>query len=75
MEQAKQPAVAVGQVWKDNDPRVTRRHLKVLQVNGSRAQIQRCSIDGALLSLRPTWAQLSRFNGRQQGYSIVSEAQ
>lgn len=75
MEQAKQPAVAVGQVWKDNDPRVLRSTLKVLQVSGSRAQIQRCSPDGQLPVSRPTWAQLSRFNGRQQGYSIVSEAQ
>lgn len=67
--------VAVGQVWKDNDPRRGDRHLRVLSVEeddypGGSADCELVAPKKgapAVVSVR-----LDRFNGTSRGFSLVS---
>ena len=57
--------VKVGQVWEDNDPRITyKRQLKVIAIKGTRAQVQ-----GAT----KTWIRLDRFRPTKTGYRLVKD--
>lgn len=60
------PKVAAGQVWENLDPRVHRRQVRVLSVEGGYAY---CTSVDTQKEIR---VRVSRFNGRRNGYGHVS---
>lgn len=58
------PMPAVGQIWKEADPRVT-REIEILKIGQAEAVIQTVG------SKRQTLAKLTRFDGKRGGYSYV----
>lgn len=68
----KQPAVAVGQVWKDNDPRcLVDRYISIVEVdvtNGVAYFFTSNRGGCALAGESKRKAQLKRFNGSKSGY-------
>jgi len=61
--------VKVGQIWQDNDPRLTYiRRLKVLEIVGEKAIVQHTSGLGPKTKIR-----LNRFRPTSTGYKLVSE--
>jgi len=63
--------VKVGQIWKDNDPRMTYRRLKVLAIENGKAVVQDPRGMGARTRIR-----LDRFGStRQTGYSLVEDVE
>jgi hypothetical protein len=64
------PVVAIGQRWKEVDPR-TERVVEILELtdDGKRARIRTVGSGGW-----GSWAKLARFNGKRGGYALVQEA-
>lgn len=58
------PAPAVGQIWKEVDPRVT-REIEILQIDDDFAIVR--TVGGS----RETVARLARFNGKRDGYMFM----
>lgn len=64
-------SVKVGQIYKDNDPRMTYRRLKVLAIENGKAVVQDPRGMGARTRIR-----LDRFGStRQTGYSLVEDVE
>lgn len=55
--------VAVGQVWKDNDPRIKDRFIHILAVEDGKVSFS------VGYTTRVRKASVKRFNGRRNGYS------
>lgn len=70
--QSNQPAVAVGQIWRDNYDYGTGyvRKVKVIAIEGDSATIKAISENGKEMPARK--AKLTRFNGSRSGYSFES---
>lgn len=63
--------VKVGQIWKDNDPRMSYRRLKVLAIENGKAVVQDPRGMGARTRIR-----LDRMGStRQTGYSLVEDVE
>jgi hypothetical protein len=58
--------VRIGQLWKDNDPRVPNRYLKILDVKDGYAYAR-------VLAGKQTKIKLSRFKPTSTGYILISE--
>lgn len=74
---SEQPAVAVGQVWEEVDPRHPRR-VVIMAFSlpfgvGPTYHDGTVTIRGIEGATRKTKAKLSRFNGNRGGYRFVSE--
>lgn len=65
-----EPTPEPGQVWQENDPRLT-RFVLVLRIEPDRVVIGRCDQGGLRHDDRETRAQLRRFNGKRNGYGFV----
>lgn len=69
------PAVAVGQIWRDNyDAKVPGyvRHVKIVGLDGERALIHRCDLDGFEDCDAPNrYTKLTRFNGSKGGFTYI----
>lgn len=63
---------AIGDVWKEIDPRVE-RYVRVVATNGEWIRLRTCDKDGAFTSARVTRAAFRRFHGMRGGYALVSE--
>lgn len=57
--------VKVGQIWRDKDPRQAGRQIKVLAIEGEKAQVQHPSGMGAKTRIK-----LSRFKPGSTGYEL-----
>lgn len=66
-------SIEIGQVWQENDPRIT-RFVKVVGFEGPYGVlIHRCRETGELSSShRQTTALRRRFNGHRSGYKRIS---
>jgi hypothetical protein len=68
--------VFVGQVWRDNDPRVKRRYVTVLQVDldNARVDIRRCTERGEKVCRdHRRWTDMRRFGSNStKGFTLVS---
>jgi hypothetical protein len=72
--------VRVGQVWKDNDPRISSRDPRLIlvvkiyvSINLSFAFCQRCDTKGSPITKRITRIRLDRFRPTSTGYVLVKD--
>lgn len=60
-----QPDVAIGQIWKDNDPDTGKRELEIIEIRDNTVFFQNTETG------RKGKAQKGRFDGRTYGYSYL----
>ena len=63
--------VLIGQVWKDLDKRMTRRHGKVNAIRGGRAVMVQCTETGLVIGAREIKVSLARMNGKGSGWLLI----
>jgi hypothetical protein len=67
------PLIAVGQVWKDNDPRITKPRLLTIKAINERVLCEITEPDGTQRG-RTTVIAKKRFRPTSTGYMLVQEA-
>lgn len=63
----------VGQIWKDNDKRVSDRFLEVVKIGSRLAICRQVTRLGRIVSTRFTTIDLNRFKPTSTGYVLVKE--
>lgn len=72
------PAVHVGQLWQDNDPRSPGRYLLVVATDTTHATVRQVAhnptdrITAELPGVRPTRIRLDRFRPTSTGYTLIA---
>lgn len=70
------PAVRVGQVWQDADPRAEGRRLRVVEVGATHAAVELVAPREPVSNARPgrrTRIRLDRFRPTSTGYRLVKD--
>lgn len=76
MTHTNNPAVQPGQIWADNDPRSTGRHIRVLTVDETHADVEQHlpRRHSPAKPSRTTRIRLDRFRPTSTGYRLVRNA-
>jgi hypothetical protein len=72
------PAVKVGQIWEDNDPRMEGRRVRVTAIDDTHATVVLCQPRPPVSSAKPgrrTRIRLDRFRPTSTGYRYVADSE
>jgi hypothetical protein len=73
------PVVKVGQVWKDNDKRMTARHLRVESIpedptaKDAKCTLVPCRPNGSAITIRTVKILIRRMRPTSTGYTLIKD--